>query len=45
MTLIVWTNLAVLLDEQTPNALFLKVLDQVYVVSPLQPPPLTTASR
>ena len=39
MTLIVWTNLAVSLDEQqTANTLWVKVLDQIYVVSPLQPP-------
>jgi D-alanyl-D-alanine carboxypeptidase len=32
----VWTNLTVSLDEQpTANALMLKVLDQIYVVSPL----------
>jgi D-alanyl-D-alanine carboxypeptidase len=36
MTLIVWTNLAVSLDNQQPaNTLFLKVLDQIYAVSPL----------
>ena len=39
MTLIVWTNLAVSLDEQqTANTLWVKVLDQIYVVSPLSPP-------
>ena len=38
MTLIVWTNLAVSLDEQqTANTLLVKVLDQIYVVSPLPP--------
>ena len=38
MTLVVWTNLTVSLDEQpTANALMLKVLDQIYVVSPLRP--------
>src|SRR5262247_1884408 len=45
MTLIVWTNLTVSLDEQlqrTANTLFVKVLDQIYVVSPLQPPPSAT---
>jgi len=37
VTLIVWTNLPVSLDEQqTANTLWLKVLDQIYVVSPLQ---------
>jgi D-alanyl-D-alanine carboxypeptidase len=46
MTLIVWTNLAVSLDEQqTANTLWVKVLDQIYVVSPLQPPPSPTATR
>jgi D-alanyl-D-alanine carboxypeptidase len=45
MTLIVWTNLAVSLDEQqTANTLWVKVLDQIYVVSPLQPPPSPTAT-
>jgi len=42
MTLIVWTNLAVSLDEQlqqTANTLWVNVLDQIFVVSPLQPPP------
>jgi D-alanyl-D-alanine carboxypeptidase len=38
VTLVVWTNLTVSLDEQpTANALMLKVLDQIYVVSPLPP--------
>jgi D-alanyl-D-alanine carboxypeptidase len=38
VTLVVWTNLTVSLDEQpTANALMLKVLDQIYAVSPLQP--------
>ena len=47
MTLIVWTNLTVSLDEQlqyTANTLFVKVLDQIYVVSPLQPPPSATTT-
>jgi D-alanyl-D-alanine carboxypeptidase len=45
MTLIVWTNLTVSLDDQqTANTLFVKVLDQIYVVSPLAPPPPPTAS-
>ena len=40
MTLVVWTNLTVSLDElPTANALMLKVLDQIYVLSPLPPPP------
>ncbi len=38
VTLVVWTNLTVSLDElPTANALMLKVLDQIYVVSPLTP--------
>ena len=38
VTFVVWTNLTVSLDEnQTANALMLKVLDQIYVVSPLTP--------
>ena len=45
VTLIVWTNLAVSLDEQqTANTLMVKVLDQIYVVSPLRPPPSPTAT-
>ncbi len=37
MTLIVWTNLTVSLDgQQTANTLWVKVLDQIYVVSPLR---------
>jgi D-alanyl-D-alanine carboxypeptidase len=44
VTLVVWTNLTVSLDEQpTANALMLKVLDRIYVVSPL--PPLQTLKR
>src|SRR5439155_525286 len=40
MTLVVWTNLTVSLDGKvTANALMLKVLDQIYVVSPLPPWP------
>ena len=36
VTLIVWTNLTLDLDQNpTANALMLKVLDQIYVVSPL----------
>jgi D-alanyl-D-alanine carboxypeptidase len=43
VTLIVWTNLTVSLDESpTANALMLKVLDQIYVESPIQPSPATT---
>jgi D-alanyl-D-alanine carboxypeptidase len=38
VTLVVWTSLTVSLDEKpTANALMLKVLDQIYVVSPLPP--------
>jgi len=38
MTLIVWTNLTVSLDgQQTANTVWLKVLDQIYKVSPLSP--------
>ena len=45
MTLVVWTNLTVSLDEQpTANTLMVKVLDQIYVVSPLAPAPSPTAS-
>jgi D-alanyl-D-alanine carboxypeptidase len=45
MTLVVWTNLTVSLDEApTANALMLKVLDQIYVVSPLPPPSSATDS-
>ena len=40
MTLIVWTNLAVSLDDQqTANTLWVKVLDHIYKVSPLPPSP------
>jgi D-alanyl-D-alanine carboxypeptidase len=39
VTLVVWTNLTVSLDElPTANTLMLKVLDQIYAVSPLSPP-------
>jgi hypothetical protein len=39
VTLVVWTNLPVSLDEKpTANALMLKVLDQIYIQSPLAPP-------
>ena len=38
VTLVIWTNLTVSLDElPTANTLMLKVLDQIYVVSPLAP--------
>jgi D-alanyl-D-alanine carboxypeptidase len=40
VTLVVWTNLTVSLDGQpTANALMVKVLDQIYAVSPLSPSP------
>jgi len=40
MTLIVWTNLTVSLDDQqTANTLWVKVLDHIYKVSPLPPSP------
>jgi D-alanyl-D-alanine carboxypeptidase len=46
VTLVVWTNLTVSLDEQpTANALMLKVLDQIYVVSPLRPTGTRQPSR
>ena len=45
VTLVIWTNLTVSLDEKpTANALMLKVLDQIYVVSPLAAPPSPTAA-
>jgi D-alanyl-D-alanine carboxypeptidase len=37
VTLVIWTNLTLSLDGQpTANALMLKMLDQIYTVSPLQ---------
>jgi D-alanyl-D-alanine carboxypeptidase len=46
MTLIVWTNLLVSLDlQQTANTLMLKVLDQIYKVSPLPPSPSPIRAR
>jgi D-alanyl-D-alanine carboxypeptidase len=45
ITLIVWTNLTVSLDDQqTANTLWVKVLDQIYKVSPLSPSPSPTPS-
>ena len=42
MTLVVWTNLAISLDNQyTAERLTLKVLDQIYAASPLAPQPPT----
>jgi D-alanyl-D-alanine carboxypeptidase len=44
VTLVIWTNLAVSLDEKlTANELMLKVLDYIYVISPLRPSSTTTA--
>ena len=38
VTLVVWTNLCFSVDSQpTANAIMVKLLDQIYVVSPLQP--------
>jgi D-alanyl-D-alanine carboxypeptidase len=46
VTLIVWTNLTVSLDQlPTANTLMLKVLDHIYVVSPIPPSPPRTPSR
>jgi D-alanyl-D-alanine carboxypeptidase len=46
VTLVVWTNLTVSLDEAlTANTLMLNVLDQIYVVSPLPAPPSPTAPQ
>jgi D-alanyl-D-alanine carboxypeptidase len=45
VTLVVWTNLTVSLDgSPTANALMLKVLDQIYVVSPVPPPTSATTA-
>ena len=45
LTLIVWTNLTVSLDQKpTANTLMLKVLDQVYALSPLATTPASAAS-
>ena len=45
VTLVIWTNLTVSLDESpTANAIMLKVLDQIYVVSPIPPSPAPTAN-
>ncbi len=46
VTLVVWTNLTVSVDEvATANALMLKVLDRIYVVSPLAPTPAPRPSH
>jgi D-alanyl-D-alanine carboxypeptidase len=43
VTLVIWTNLAVSLDAKlTANELMLRVLDHIYVVSPLRPSSTTT---
>jgi len=45
LTLIIWTNLTVSLDgQQTANTLFVKMLDHIYVVSPLSSSPSPTKS-
>jgi hypothetical protein len=37
VTLVLWTNLTVSLDGQpTANTMMIKMLDQIYAVSPLQ---------
>jgi D-alanyl-D-alanine carboxypeptidase len=37
VTLIVWTNLTISLDGRpTANSIMLKMLDRIYMVSPLQ---------
>lgn len=46
MTLVVWTNLTVSLDQRpTANAIMLKVLDQIYAVSPLTSPPASNREK
>jgi len=46
VTLVVWTNLTVSLDEApTANTLMLKVLDQIYAASPLTPTQSAGASH
>jgi D-alanyl-D-alanine carboxypeptidase len=45
VTLVVWTNLTVSLDESlTANTLMLKVLDQIYAVSPMPSSPAPAAN-
>jgi len=37
VTLVIWTNLTLALDGQaTANTLMVKILDEIYTVSPLQ---------
>jgi D-alanyl-D-alanine carboxypeptidase len=46
VALVVWTNLTVSLDDMpTANVIMLKVLDQIYVQSPLSPAASSTASH
>jgi hypothetical protein len=43
MTLVVWGNLTLSLDNQfTAQTLTVKVLDQIYALSPLAATPVTT---
>ncbi len=45
MTLVIWGNLCLALNNQfTAQVLMLKVLDQIYVESPLPPKPTTTVT-
>ena len=45
MTLVIWSNLTMSLDNQyTAVVLMLKVLDQIYVETPLPPKPTATAA-
>jgi D-alanyl-D-alanine carboxypeptidase len=39
VTLVIWTNLTIALDgKPTANTLMLKIVDEIYTVSPLQEP-------
>ena len=45
MTLVVWSNLTMSLDNKfTAEDLMVKVLDQIYVESPLPPTPAASVS-
>jgi hypothetical protein len=45
MTLVIWGNLTMALNNQyTAVVLMLKVLDQIYVNSPIPPAPPTTGT-
>jgi D-alanyl-D-alanine carboxypeptidase len=45
MTLVIWGNLTLALNNQfTAVVLMLKVLDQIYVQSPVPPKPTTTGT-